>query len=995
MDANGSRFHLLQGELDWARCRIGTPAPAFEAKKVEWNADRGEVTLFRKALRFPVTAEPELTPMARRGAARDRFENWYWIAPDRKSILVRSSGSGNTSTFWPATGAEPVAHASDRGDFHAAEVPALRACRLQGLAITEDQYLVAGAEEPGGLVTFDLYSGSTPRQRIWPSPFTPFALSPRSGGGVWILDRDRRSVWELDRRFNVIGPPEATAASDVGGFIGAASAPRTDTVPRHAVPHTGCVVPARDPVSIADAGGGGALVLDVDDGQGFAQIHLVSGCAVRGAPVSTRGMAACINAGEDTSDFTLIAHDFALGARAASDPPNWLARVYVAVTGGNQSFGFGLTKDGDSLGVSPMPRFFPMRLFGGRALVSADGEVWYDSGDDWVKLLEQNRPRFEDLGELWTPVFDSGEPGCVWHRLMLDACIPAGAAVDVYSRASDDWRELTLAEWLGAAELRALGAAIDVGAGPALAEELAAWQAEPAPYLRGLGSELPYLSAETGPDRGTWELLFQQARGRYVQVRLVLRGDGRSTPRIRALRAWYPRFSYLEHYLPAVYREDEQSASFLDRFLANIEGMFTAIEDRIAAAQMLFDVASAPPEALDWLGQWFGVALDPSWEEHRRRLFIRHATEFFAMRGTVRGLQLALRLALDECVDESLFSRPTRRSRQAAPVRIIERFRARHTPPALLGDIAIAVSGPRRIDPGERWQPTLGAAELHRRYRDSVGLNATMEFPIVAPADAKKWSDFAESALGFVPGAAATEQSAWRDFLSGRYASSLVALNTAHAATWPSFEAVTLPANEPAPAGYGADWRRYVSTKPIRERKLWQDFLARRYRNIRALNSAWQTQWSGFGAVSLHDRMSANGPALRDWYQFEAVVMAMHHAAHQFTVMLPVPRNLRTDTPSQQRRLNLAKAVLHLEKPAHTTFDLRFYWAMFRVGEARLGDDTVIDLGSRSPALMSPVVLGQSYLAESFLSSAPGHDAPSRLQLGRDRLALSTRIGGP
>ena len=302
MDANGSRFHLLQGELDWARCRIGTPGAAFEARKVAWNADRAEVTLFRKALRFPVTSDPALTPMARRGAARDRFQNWYWIAPDRRSILVRSSGSGNTSTFWPAPNAEPAEPSSEHGDFHAVAAPGVSPCKLQGLAITEDQYLVAGVEEPGGLFTFDLYSGGLPRQRIWPWPFTPFALSPRSGGGVWILDKDRHSVWELDRRFNVVAPPEVPAATDVGGFAGVGRPPRTDTVVRLAVPHSGCVVPAHNPISIADAPGGGALVLDGDDGHGFAQIYLLVAGAVVGTPVSTRGMTACINAGEDTPD---------------------------------------------------------------------------------------------------------------------------------------------------------------------------------------------------------------------------------------------------------------------------------------------------------------------------------------------------------------------------------------------------------------------------------------------------------------------------------------------------------------------------------------------------------------------------------------------------------------------------------------------------------------------------------------------------------------------
>jgi hypothetical protein len=88
--------------------------------------------------------------------------------------------------------------------------------------------------------------------------------------------------------------------------------------------------------------------------------------------------------------------------------------------------------------------------------------------------------------------------------------------------------------------------------------------------------------------------------------------------------------------------------------------------------------------------------------------------------------------------------------------------------------------------------------------------------------------------------------------------------------------------------------------------------------------------------------------------------------------------------------------VLELEKPAHTVFELRFYWAAFRLGAARLGSDTLVDLGSRAPQLMRPMVLGQGALAETHLATAdaamPGFESPGRLQLGRDRVGRSTRI---
>jgi phage tail-like protein len=847
-----------------------------------------------------------------------------------------------------------------------------------------------------GLLVFDLYAGGPPRHRLWPVAFDPFDLDAREGGGVWVLDKANRRVWEIDRRFEIFTDKRAAAPTpDEARFRGADGSQPAGAVSRLPIRVEHGWPIAADASAVAALPGGGVLVLECDGGDHFARVHWLEGGAAHGTPASTQSMIAHIAQDDDAPPFKLIAHDFAFGAREAGDPDTWSGRLYIVGTDGNQAYAFGVNLTGDRLELHPLVEYFPMRLFGGRAVVASAAEVWYDCGETWVKLVRQDRPRYAEEGELWTPVFDSGEPGCVWHRLMLDACIPPGAGVDVYTRASDDWRELTLIAWLSDAERRALGAP-DVAApdDPVAENDLADWQSEPSPRLRGDGPELPYLAAETGAGRGTWELLFQRARGRYLQVRLGLRGDGRSTPRLRALRAWYPRFSYLDRYLPAIYREDAPSASFLDRFLSNFEGIFTTIEDRIAAAQMLFDVASAPPDALDWLGRWFGVALDPAWMDDRRRLFLRHAMDFFAVRGTVRGLQLALRLALDDCVDDRLFTDSSAVARGAAPVRIIERFRTRRTPPALLGDVTTAVPGPERLDPTAHWEPKFGAVELHRRYRGALAQPAGSEFPLVAAGAPPGWSDFAQETLGFVPRAGAAERARWELFLQRGY-ESIGAVNAAHGSAWRSFDDARLPTDEPAPAARARDWSAFLGSVISRERKLWQDFLARRYRSVTALNTAWRTHWSTFATVALPDRIPADLEPLADWFQFEGTVLAMHRTAHRFTVMLPLPRHLRTDTPAQRRRVALAQAVLDLEKPAHTTYDMRFYWAMFRLGEARLGEDTLIDLGSRSPELMGPMVLGDGYLAEAFLAAHAGTDAPARVQIGRDRVGRSARLGGP
>lgn len=309
----------------------------------------------------------------------------------------------------------------------------------------------------------------------------------------------------------------------------------------------------------------------------------------------------------------------------------------------------------------------------------------WDSSVQAVRLKPRTkmpRPYFYEEGKLVLPVFDGKEPGCVWHRLFLDAYIPPGTSVKIESYATDQINDIPGKK---------------------------AWQTEPSLYCRADGAELPYYKPFTEEDvlpdsKGTWELLFQRAHGRYLYLRLTLTGPGNMTPYLYALRVYYPRFSYLEEYLPAVYKDIKQYSPedineaggetkfspFLERFLANIEGFYTVWEGRIAQAQALFDVDITALEYLEWLAGWFGVILDPSWHEARRRLFIRHALELFNQRGTPLGLIRAIRLAIDLCPDDDLFKENVapccNRFAQGGSVRIVESFLTRCNHRIVFGD---------------------------------------------------------------------------------------------------------------------------------------------------------------------------------------------------------------------------------------------------------------------------------------------------------------------
>lgn len=1015
MDANGTRYHLLLGREDWLRCDAdGLPLRAAEEDApgregtglpgLAWNGERSELTLRPRLFQFlasPKDVAPELK--TRRGAARDRHDNWYWIDENERRLRVNSAGTRRASTFWPPEGGEGAcASEESEGDFRPRAEAVPEPLQFRGLAVTEDHYLVVGVVRPAGLIYFDLHAGGAPQQILWPEgvPFVPFDIVPAPGGGVFVLDRANARYWVLDRRFNVRQDGGRLPAPTLEG--------EEDFQPRGGGPArrtAGCAfgegvtleasspVAAADPIAIEAMPDGSALILDRNPGADFCRVLRYRFGEQLGAPASAEGMSDLIEGPDDgressppvpprAGSFKLNGYDFAfVPGHDGDDGGRLLDRLYVVAENGNQTFAFVVVAGEDDLELRPLADYLPMRLFGGRGLVRAGAEVFYDFGENWIPLVEQRRPRYEPEATLYTPLdetgsfpdtpadlarppfhaFDGREPGCVWHRLMLDACIPPETEVLVWTRAADDERELALTEW----------------------------RPEPRLYQRGAGSELPFT-----PERyNTWELLFQNARGRFLQLKLELRGNGRTTPRLRALRAYYPRFSYLERYLPAVYREDPASASFLDRFLANFEGLYTSLEDRIAAAQMLFDVRSAPAEALDWLADWFGAALDPAWDGRRRRLFIKNAMRLFRMRGTIAGLQAALRLSLDDCPDESVFDESYSAARlRAGGIRIVEKFRTRRTPGVVLGDPTDG-QGPRLVTQSARWSPAQGGDDLRRRYADFLQAGgvkgaARADFPIVAPpdpAEASLWQQFALDALGFIPSVTAPERLLWQAFLAGLYGQ-VEKLNAAYGTKYGSFEEVGLPRDAPPAGARLRDWREFtLGSEAATARRLWQDFLARRHRGVAALNGAYRTSWPSFALVSLPDALPPDGQPLMDWYQFESVVLPMRRSAHRFTVLLPLPPSASSDAAEQQRRLEQAARIIRLEKPEHTVFDVKFYWQLFRLGEARLGEDTLIDLGSRAPDLMSPLVVGQGRLTESYF--APGHprDVADRQVLGRDR----------
>jgi phage tail-like protein len=293
---------------------------------------------------------------------------------------------------------------------------------------------------------------------------------------------------------------------------------------------------------------------------------------------------------------------------------------------------------------------------------------------------------------------DTRDATTVWHRLYAEAHVPPGCALlawlaagdggpppfstdpDFTRRGSQDgWFPLLIGDREALpAEVRAR-----------LARDLprAAWVRETSEVP--LGESLLACDGEAGVS-GLFTALIQRPdlvvrtlRGRRLWVAAELFGNGRASPQLLALRCYAGRQSYRDRYLPALYREQvggaeadregrATGADFLERFIDLFEGVFTGIEDRIAAADLFTDPNACPEDSLPWLGSWIGLALEPGMAPARARTMIANAPFLARRHGTLAGMTRALDIATEGALTRGRLV-------------VVEDFRLRRTLATILG----------------------------------------------------------------------------------------------------------------------------------------------------------------------------------------------------------------------------------------------------------------------------------------------------------------------
>jgi phage tail-like protein len=98
---------------------------------------------------------------------------------------------------------------------------------------------------------------------------------------------------------------------------------------------------------------------------------------------------------------------------------------------------------------------------------------------------------------------------------------------------------------------------------------------------------------------------------------------------------------YLRGGLPAIY----QDGDFGMRFVGALEEMLDSIVAILDALPAHFDPDLAPRDTLNLMAAWLGIELDESQDLRHQREMVRQSAELGRRRGTVSGLELALKLS--------------------------------------------------------------------------------------------------------------------------------------------------------------------------------------------------------------------------------------------------------------------------------------------------------------------------------------------------------------
>lgn len=634
MDANGLTHWLLAEARHW---RIEGDPPALHYDPV------------RRRLRLAGRrALPLVSDAAAAVVETEALSRLEWVPDTMDGLGMRAS--------WDAAAQAVVATGARPERFPIIPIPTGQAPSDVAMGYDDVLYVALGDR----ILLHDTRARWAP-QSLESAEGAAWRLAADPSGGLWVLDRIRRRIG----RVTGVPFPDRLVAPSAPDIVRPCA---ENPDPPHLLDATPIAFAGDEqPVALACRADGVVAVLIWASG-GEALVRLFG-------PAGWRGPAITLQGARRPYSLAWVGLD-RLAVLVIGLPDEALVYPIPAETAASAS----------RIIAEPVGDLYPLTGHTGGPFVHRLGDPpHYPTSDGSAGLHPVSLPSFATHGQADNAaLIDSGSSQTVWHRLYLEADIPADCGVVITVAAGDeatppapgnDWHPH------GFGNTATRQGRVPQGVWVSSASEV--------PFYPGL------LNCPIERNRaGLFTVLLQRAdravtqlKGRYLWVRVILSGNGRATPEVAAMRAYASRFSYRDQYLPELYREtrfgDEAEvvlaagqattpADFLERFLGNLEGVLTPLEDRIASAYLLTDPRTTPAEALEWLGGWIGVSFDPAYPADRRRQLIASAPELYRKRGTLEGLRMALDVATGGAVT-------------SGEIVVLEDYRLRRTMGTILG----------------------------------------------------------------------------------------------------------------------------------------------------------------------------------------------------------------------------------------------------------------------------------------------------------------------
>ena len=227
------------------------------------------------------------------------------------------------------------------------------------------------------------------------------------------------------------------------------------------------------------------------------------------------------------------------------------------------------------------------------------------------------------VGSFMTRIFDSGEYGTSWHRLVFGTkgCEKEDLRITVYVSDKNE---------------------ISYGGETMTLYEL--FEDDRLTFEEKAEAFMPCRAKQVS---GASDILLHEVRGRYLWLLIEQYSSGPAPAEISDIRIYLPAVSWID-YLPQIYRSSDGDTHFLERYLGIFQTVYEELDAEIAEMASRFDPESTERDLLKWLASWLDITDTNIWTEDKLRQLLLRAVRLYRMRGTRQGLSELIELYTGE-----------------------------------------------------------------------------------------------------------------------------------------------------------------------------------------------------------------------------------------------------------------------------------------------------------------------------------------------------------